>query len=59
MLSCWNEAPTNRPTFTDLVTQLDSMIERDSDYMEISPISQSSDIDPTTIASPTGSIVHG
>ena len=35
MLSCWHPVPTKRPPFTDLVSQIDSMLESGSNYMDL------------------------
>ncbi|MGH0147456.1 UNVERIFIED_CONTAM: hypothetical protein FKN15_049570 [Acipenser sinensis] len=35
MTDCWREPPTLRPSFSDIVTCLENVIENDSDYVQV------------------------
>ena len=53
MRECWMETPTDRPNFTDLRVELELMLSRDRNYLELDNI----DVPLSTPASSSGSPV--
>ena len=59
MLRCWNENPDNRPTFLELFTEFEDLLQSNANYLDLEPnlVENNSYLQPKPATSPTNDLL--